>query len=158
MEARPERRKYFRALSRMLELRSLQVPELWQHLDYTHPFAHRPLVEFLMTVPADVLCRPGEPRRLMRSALSDLWPFKLRRRRSKGLFNLPWQEALRPLASALIKSKELHAVERGFVDRANVLSRLQRLSTGLDCNEAQLRNIVLFELWLRNREDSRLFM
>jgi asparagine synthase (glutamine-hydrolysing) len=157
MEARPERRKYFRALSRMLELRSLQVPELWQHLDYTHPFAHRPLVEFLMTVPADVLCRPGEPRRLMRSALSDLWPLKLRRRRSKGLFNLPWQEALRPLAGVLIKSKELHAVERGFVDRANVLSRLQRLSTGLACNEAQLRHIVLFELWLRNREDSRLF-
>lgn len=151
MEARPERRKYFRALSGMLELRSLQVPELWQHLDYTHPFAHRPLVEFLMTVPTDVLCRPGEPRRLMRSALSDLWPVKLRKRRSKGLFNLPWQEALRPLASVLIKSTKLHVVERGFVDRANVLSRLQRLSAGLDCNEAQLRNIVVLELWLRNR-------
>ena len=64
-----------------LELRTLQPPEPLQHLDYTHPFAHRPLVEFLMTVPADVLCRPGEPRRLMRSALSDLWPRKLRERR-----------------------------------------------------------------------------
>ena len=31
----------------------LQTPELLQHLDYTHPFAHRPLVEFLMTVPVD---------------------------------------------------------------------------------------------------------
>jgi asparagine synthase (glutamine-hydrolysing) len=151
MQAPPERRKYFRALSTMLELRGLQVPELWQHLDYTHPFAHRPLVEFLMTVPVDVLCRPGEPRRLMRSALSDLWPLKLRTRRSKGLFNVPWQEALRPIASVLIKSRELHVVERGFVDRAKVLSRLQRLSTGLDCNEAQLRQIVLLELWLRKR-------
>ena len=86
-EAPPERRKYFRSLSSALELRTFQTPEIWQHLDYTHPYAHRPLVEFLITVPVDILCRPGEPRRLMRAALSDLWPLKLRRRRSKGLFN-----------------------------------------------------------------------
>ena len=154
MQAHPERRKYFRALSRMLELRSLQVPELWQHLDYTHPYAHRPLVEFLMTVPADVLCRPGEPRRLMRSTLSDLWPRKLRMRRSKGLFNVPWQEALRPLALSLLRTGKLHLDERGYVNRESVLSRLQRLSVGLDCNEAQLRYIVLLEFWLCNRAEN----
>jgi len=93
MQAPPERRKHFRCLSTMLELRALQPPEPLQHLDYTHPFAHRPMVEFLMAVPPDVLCRPGEPRRLMRSALSDLWPLKLRTRRSKGLFSAPWQKA-----------------------------------------------------------------
>ena len=151
MQAPPERRRYFQALSLMIELRQLQAPEPLQHLDYTHPFAHRPLVEFLMTVPTDVLCRPGEPRRLMRSALSDLWPLKLRARRSKGLFNTPWQEALRPLAGALLHARHLQSVDRGFVDSASVLSRLERLSAGLDCNESQLRNIILLELWLRNR-------
>src|SRR5215813_2984585 len=151
MQAPPERRRYFHALSLMLELRMLQPPEPLQHLEYTHPFAHRPLVEFLMAVPPDVLCRPGEPRRLMRSALSDLWPIKLRTRRSKGVFNAPWQEALRPLARTLLKAGQLHLVERGFVDRAGVLSRLGRLCAGLDCNEHQLRNIILLELWLRNR-------
>jgi len=154
MQAAPERRKYFWSLSMMLELRQLQVPEPLQHLDYTHPFAHRPLVEFLMSVPTEVLCRPGEPRRLMRSGLSDLWPLKLQTRRSKGLFNTPWQEAMRPLAHALLQSRQLHSVERGFVERASVLSRLQRLSAGLDCNESQLRNIILLELWLRNRTQS----
>jgi asparagine synthase (glutamine-hydrolysing) len=153
MQAPPDRRKHFHALSKMSELRILQVPELWQHLDYTHPFAHRPLVEFLMTVPVDVLCRAGEPRRLMRSALSDMWPVKVRMRRSKGLFNLPWQEALAPLANVLIKSRKLHLVERGFVDHASMLSRLQRLSAGLECNEAQLRHIVLLELWLQKRTE-----
>ena len=151
MQAAPERRKYFWSLSMMLELRQLQAPEPLQHLDYTHPFAHRPLVEFLMAVPTEVLCQPGEPRRLMRSALSDLFPLKLRTRRSKGLFNAPWQEAQRPLAHVLLQSRQLHSVERGFVDRASVLSRLQRLSAGLDCNECQLRNFILLELWLRNR-------
>jgi asparagine synthase (glutamine-hydrolysing) len=153
LQSPPERRKYFRSLSTTFELRNLQVPELWQHMDYTHPFAHRPLVEFLMTIPVDVLCGPGEPRRLMRSALLDLWPVKLRMRRSKGVFNLPWHEALIPLAGALASTKELHLVERGFVDRTSLLSRLHGLSAGLDCNESQLRQIVTLELWLRRRAD-----
>jgi asparagine synthase (glutamine-hydrolysing) len=151
MDALPERRKYFRALSSMLELRGLQAPEQWQHVDYTHPFAHRPLVEFLMTIPVDVLCRPGTPRRLMRCALADLWPIKLRKRRSKGLFNAPWHEALQPLAHMLRGTKRLNLVELGFVDRASLLSRLQRLAIGLDCNEFQLRQIVILELWLSKR-------
>lgn len=151
MQASPERRKYFRSLSITLELRTLQTPELWQHLDYTHPFAHRPLVEFLMAVPTSILCQPGEPRKLMRSALSNLWPFKLQKRRSKGLFNAPWQEALQPLANLLFSAKRLNVVDLGFVDRASIHSRLQRLLIGLDCNHSQLRNIVVLELWLRNR-------
>lgn len=151
LQAAPERRKYFYCLSMALELRALQAPEPLKHLEYTHPFGHRPLVEFLMTIPADVLCRPGEPRRLMRSALSDLWPSKVRERRSKGSFNAPWQQASRPLARALLKTKELHLVERGFVDRASLRARLERLCFGLDCNESQLRQIILLELWLRNR-------
>lgn len=152
MQARPERRKYFRALELMRELRSLQRPEAFGQIDYTHPFAHRPLVEFMMTVPPEVLCGPGEPRRLMRRAVSDLWPQKLRERRSKGLFEVPWQESLRPLVSDLLRARELHVVERGFVDRASLQARLERAYAGLDCNHAQLRQIVLLELWLRQRE------
>ena len=156
MKAPPERRKYFRALATMLELRQLRVPELWQHLDYTHPFAHRPLVEFLMCIPLGVLCHTGEPRKLMRAALSDLWPHRLRMRQSKGLFNLPWQESLRPLALFLLNAGNLHVVEHGFVVRENVLSRLRQLSHGLDCNSAQLQNVILLELWLRNRAENRI--
>jgi hypothetical protein len=151
MQAPPEHRRHFQSLSTLLELRILQPPESLQHLDYTHPFAHRPLIEFLMTVPPEVLCRPGEPRRLMRSALSDLWPLKLQRRRSKGLFTSPWQEALRTLARVLLKARQLHLVERGLVDHTSVRSRLERLCAGLDCNESQLRYIILLEFWLRNR-------
>ena len=161
LQAAPERRKYFYCLSMALELRTLQAPESLQHLDYTHPFNHRPLVEFLMTVPAEVLCRPGEPRRLMRAAFSELWPIKVRERRSKGSFNAPWQEATRPLARALLKTKKLHAVERGFVERDSLRTRLERLSLGLDCNEHQLRQIMLLELWLRHHakgEWSRQFL
>jgi asparagine synthase (glutamine-hydrolysing) len=156
MFAPPERRKHFQALTMLLELRLLQAPEPLQHLDYTHPFAHRPLVEFLMTVPADVLCGPGEPRRLMRRALSDLWPAKLRSRRSKGLFNTPWHEALRPLAYDLLKRRQIEVVERGFVDRTSLLTRLERFLVVLDSDETELRQIILLEFWLRQRGLTRL--
>lgn len=155
MQAAPERRKYFRSLSTTLELLTLQTHELWQRLDYTHPFAHRPLVEFLMTVPVEVLCGVGKPRKLMRSALSDLWPVKLRMRRSKGLFDLPWQVALKPLAEALITAREFYLVEGGFLHRGSLLSRLQRCAEGLDCNEPQMKNIIALEMWLRARGNRR---
>jgi hypothetical protein len=115
---------------------------------------HRPLVEFLMTVPSDVLCRPNEPRRLMRSAFSDLLPQKVRERRSKALFNTPWQAALRPVAREMLKVRRLHVVERGYVEQRSIRSRLERLSVGLDCNETQLRQLMLVELWLRNHDEN----
>jgi asparagine synthase (glutamine-hydrolysing) len=154
LEAPPERRKHFRALTIMRELRMLQRPESLRNVDYTHPFAHRPLLEFLMRVPAHVLCRPGEPRRLMRRALGDQWPSKLGRRRSKGLFGSAWVEALRPLALWLRTQSQFEVVERGWIDRASLVSRLARLTQGIDCNIAQLRQIVLLECWLRHHNGS----
>jgi asparagine synthase (glutamine-hydrolysing) len=149
--APPERRKHFLALTMMQDLRTLQVLEPVRHLDYTHPFAHRPLVEFLMSVPPEVLCRPGQPRRLMHRALGDLWPPQLRKRRSKSLFAAPWNEALRPLALAMLNTPCWQVVSRGWVDRGNLTARLHKLLLGLDCNESQLRQILLLEFWLRNR-------
>jgi asparagine synthase (glutamine-hydrolysing) len=152
MHAAPERRKHFLALTVMRDLRTLQPLESIAEFDYTHPFAHRPLVEFVMSVPPDVLCGPGQPRRLMRRALGDLWPPRLRARRSKSLFNAPWIDALRPLARGMLERTHLHVVARGWVDRDSVTSRLHRLIRGLACNEPQLRQIILAEYWLRNRE------
>jgi asparagine synthase (glutamine-hydrolysing) len=151
-DAPPERRKHFRALSLLRELRTLQRPDSLEGLDYTHPFTHRPLVEFLLTVPADVLCQPGRPRLLMRRAFEDLWPPAIRTRRSKSLFGGPWNDALRPMAINLLASPRPLVVERGWIDLAGLTTRLERLICGLECNEPQLRQIILLEYWLRGRE------
>ena len=154
-QAPPERRKHFRALAVLREMRALQMFEPSLDFHYAHPFAHRPLVEFLMSIPADVLCGPGRPRTLMRRALADLWPPRLRARRSKGLFGAPWIEALRPLAASLLRSSSWQVVEHGWIDRASFASRLQKLTRGLDCNEPQLRQIIILECWLRSHAQRR---
>jgi len=45
-------------------------------------------------------------------------------------------------------------VEFGYVDRRSVMERLTRFTQGLDCNASQLRQLILFELWLRNSAHS----
>jgi len=148
-------RRHFRGLMEILELRILQPPEPLEHLYYTHPFAHRPLVQYMLSVPADIVCRPGEPRRLMRRAFRGLWPPELRKRRSKDLFDGVFLESLRPIARSFLKApRQLQVVERGYVDAADLTRRLDRLSNSLECNEPQLRQVILLELWLRGKAQS----
>ncbi len=150
-----DRRRHLRGLMEILELRILQPPEPLEHLYYTHPFAHRPLVQYMMSIPADVVCRPGEPRRLMRRAFRGLWPPELRKRRSKDLFDGVFLESLRPIARSFLKApRQLQVVERGYVDLDDVTRRLDRLSNSLECNEPQLRQVILLELWLRGKTQS----
>jgi len=156
IEARPERRNHYRALMNTLESRQLAPPEPIEHLNYVHPFAHRPLVTFMLSIPVDIACRPGEPRRLMRRAFGGLWPPELRQRRSKDQLDRVFLESLRPLARAFFQpGQPLQVVERGYIDRASLDRRIERLSMSLACNEGQLRQIILLEMWLRQREGRR---
>jgi len=153
--ASPGRRGRFRTLSEMLSGRLLQAPETLQHVSYTHPFAHRPLVEFMLTIPPAVVCRPGEPRRLMRRAFSGLLPPAILKRRSKGTYDCVYRQALVPMAADLLKRPgEIRVVEFGYVDHGSIIDRLTRFTEGLDCNESQLRQLILFEFWLRSSRTS----
>jgi asparagine synthase (glutamine-hydrolysing) len=150
MEARPSRRKHIRGLTEFLELRRLQPPEPLTHLYSTHPYGHRPLVEYMLSIPPEVACGPGEPRRLMRRAFQSFWPPELRGRRSKDSFGGAFLNALRPLIPPLANQvKKLEVVERGYVDPENLKMRLERMAQSLDCNTGQLRHLILLELWLR---------
>jgi hypothetical protein len=150
--APPARRRRFRMLNRILQHRVLQTPDTLRPVALAHPFAHRPLVEFMMAIPPAQVCGPGHPRRLMRRAFSRFLPQAIVNRWSKAAYTRSYREALLPLTAELAANRqELRVVELGYVDRASLIERLTRFSQGLDCNDTQLRQIVLFEFWLRNR-------
>jgi asparagine synthase (glutamine-hydrolysing) len=149
-QALPERRKHFKSVSRILESRFFRPPERLQHLYYTHPYSHRPLVEFLLAIPAHVLCGPDEPRRLMRRAFRELLPPEVVQRRSKASFTGTFLQSVRPAAGMLLeRSRPLLLAEYGYVDTTKVRERLERITQSLSCNEPQLRQIVVLEHWLR---------
>jgi asparagine synthase (glutamine-hydrolysing) len=150
-----ERRKHFKSLSKILESRFFRPPERLQHLYYTHPYFHRPLVEFLLAIPANILCGPGEPRRLHRRAFSELLPANVVQRQSKASFSGTFLQSLRPAARALLEqSRPLLLAEHGYVDHSRVRARLERMTHSLSCGEHQLRQIVLLEHWLRAQPQS----
>lgn len=150
--ALPSRRKRLAALAETLSGRVLQCPEPLGEMSWSHPFVHRPLVEFMMSLPSDIVCRPSQPRRLMRKALSGILPDEVRTRRSKGTYDGAFLSALRPLAVQLLGSvKKMNLVERGWVDAASLENRLKRLLDGLDCDEPQLRHLIMLEYWTRQR-------
>jgi asparagine synthase (glutamine-hydrolysing) len=152
--APPGRRRRFQSAAEFLQSRRLQTPEALEPLSYTHPYAHRPLVEFMLTIPARIVCAPGQPRRLMRRAFAGLLPPAVLNRKSKASYNPVFRSALLPMATALLKTpRKIELVERGLVDRASLLARLEKFRQGLDCNETQLRQVLLFEFWLRKRPD-----
>jgi asparagine synthase (glutamine-hydrolysing) len=148
--APPGRRQIFRSISEMLSARILQVPEPLQHISYAHPYAHRPLVEFMLTIPPSVVCRPGEPRRLMRRAFAGLLPPAVLKRKSKTAYGRAYRGALLPLAVELLRRPaDIRMVEFRYVDYRSFTDRLKRFTEGLDCNESQLRQLILLEFWLR---------
>jgi asparagine synthase (glutamine-hydrolysing) len=150
--ATPSRRSRIFALQRMFASRFFQCPEPLDGLLYSHPYTHRPLLEFLLSIPPHVVCRPGERRRLMRRALKGILPDALLRRRSKGDYGLTFVKALRARASEMAGSPDsMLLVRMGCVDAGSIASRLIRLTRGLPCNEPQLRQLILLELWLRQR-------
>lgn len=151
---RPSHRKRLNVLETLLSSRVLQCPASLAHGRPSHVYLHRPLVEFMMSIPAPITCRPGEPRRLMRRALRGIVPDVVLRRRSKGTYNAAFFAALQPVARLLLNDAgNMRLVRLGLVDVDSVRRRLNQLVAGLECNEPQLRQILLLELWLRRRHE-----
>ena len=109
--------------------------------------------EFMLTIPPGEVCRPGEPRRLMRRAFKHFLPSAILERRSKATYTQVYRQALIPLATQMLSQPEqIRLVTHEYVDGHSVTDRLARFLQGLDCNEPQLRQLLIFEFWLRNRE------
>jgi asparagine synthase (glutamine-hydrolysing) len=137
-------------LAGWLESRRLQAPEPLQHVAYSHPFADRRLVEFMLAIPPEEVVRPGEPRRLMRRAFAGLLPEPVLLRKSKASFGDFYDQCLTPLAQEMLRDpRRLRSVELGYLDRASLVERLGRYLAGTDSNTNQLRIAILVEFWLR---------
>lgn len=122
-------------------------------LDSSHPFVHRPLVEFLQAIPFEQLLRPGENRSLMRRALRDLLPEKIARRKTKGD---PSEGLARALAREVSTMRSLFTDARvcayGFMDSAPLLAAIDRAKNGLERYAGALLFTISLEFWLRSLE------
>jgi asparagine synthase (glutamine-hydrolysing) len=155
--ARPSRRKRIWALNEIRDARGLHCPEPMEQFSVAHPFAHRPLVEFMLKIPPAMVCGPGEPRRLMRRSFSEAVPGFILKRRSKAVYDTVFASSLRSMVRTILEEgvSRMRLVESGYLDSAHVNERLARFLDGLECNDGQLRVLIALEFWMRSQEQRR---
>jgi len=151
-KALPTQQARVDGVSQLLSSRFFQCPEALRGVLYSHPFTHRPLVEFLLATPPAILCRPGEPRRLMRRALRGIVPDRILRRGSKGNYEGLFLQSLRDCAGRLLKAgPQLRLTAMGHARPGEVETRLTELSGGLPCGDLRIHQLIRLELWLARR-------
>lgn len=144
-------RQFVTGLLECSERRVLETPAV-PGITYTHPFSHLPLVQFMLSLPADVVCGPGRPRLLMKRALADILPQRIARRISKGYAApLALRTLRRWIPTDLADVDHFYLVQTGYVDPARLRPSLASVKTGACRHPRNLERILAFERWIRER-------
>jgi asparagine synthase (glutamine-hydrolysing) len=147
----PTRRDYaetIETLSRQMAFSAVR-PKFCQERRY--PYLDQSLVEFLFSIPADQLLRPGQRRSLMRRSLAGLVPNEVLTRPTKAIggriymtaFQNQWQE-LRDLFVMPICS------QLGYVDGCAFLASLHSAKNGNAPHLVRLLRAIALEIWLQD--------
>lgn len=129
--------------------------ECWEEsvYDKTYPFLHRPLVEFLMSIPFEQKLRTTETRSLMRRALKDLLPPNVLNRKCKGIVGETFCRGLAdewPTLKPMLT--DMRVVQRGYVDGKVFRSAIDLARHGRKLETSTLLKTIALEIWLRSLE------
>ncbi len=131
---------------------ALNTPQPPYGLFYSYPFTHRPLVEFLSSIPAEELSAPGEMRSLMRRAFAGLVPSRVLSRTSKGYYSPALARAVRPVAQSMQAIAQLEVVRRGWIDPSRLHDAIRVLIDGGGGTRPEVQRALRLEQWLASRD------
>lgn len=152
----PSERDQSRSLSSTIAGLSTACMSEWLKIDVAHPYLHRPLVEFLQSLPPDQRLRPGETRSLMRRALRDVLPTKVLQRRGKqGPDEALYRAVLREWTTLRQMFSDPLVCKAGYVDQRRLVTALDRARHGAEEYTFKLLITISLELWLRSLENLR---
>jgi len=115
-----------------------------------YPFLDRDLIEFILSIPANQLLRPGERRSLMRRALVGIVPQEILSRRTKQFAARTPILALEKISSQL--HEEFHSpisLHRGYIDPQIFLAKLDEAKEGGKIHLTRMMRTISLEFWLR---------
>jgi asparagine synthase (glutamine-hydrolysing) len=126
----------------------------YQELYVSHPYSHRPLVEFCFAVPISQFLRDGQTRSLMRRALSKVLPAKTRKRVGKGLLDEALLRALRREWDDVSDVRDWQVCQRDFVEPKQLSDSLQQMRLGFMEQAVGLLRLVSLEQWFRSLDSA----
>jgi asparagine synthase (glutamine-hydrolysing) len=122
-------------------------------IEVSHPYLHRPLVEFLQAIPFEQRVRPGETRSLMRRALRDLLPEKiLKRQGKKGPDEALFRAVARQWPQLHPIFKDARVCAGGYIGAKALQTALERVRHGCETHSFALIQTISLEFWLRALE------
>lgn len=146
----PSRRDYARTFVGMTWQLAFFHPHAIGFEEKRYPYLDQTLIEFLSSIPASQLLRPGQRRSLMRRALVDLVPKEILLRRTKGAVARSVLTAFqnsRPELERLFVSPL--SARMGYVKQANLQDCLRAASADVP-QLVRLVKAIYLELWLQS--------
>jgi asparagine synthase (glutamine-hydrolysing) len=150
-DIRPSKRRLGALILAFANEARLNLPNQPPGITFTYPFFHRPLVDFVMSIPGEELSAPGETRSLMRRAFAPFVPRIILGRTSKGYYPPSSARATRAAALGLRPVGRLEVADRGWIDPARLDALIGRVVDGGGQESADLRRVLRLEEWLRLR-------
>jgi asparagine synthase (glutamine-hydrolysing) len=147
---RPSRRAQLFAVDLLFRSVACGYFNEYKDLYVSHPYTHRPLVEFCLAMPLSQFLREGKTRSLMRRALVDVLPTKICRRTSKAGADEAYLRAMQREWASHSDVRRWNVSERGFVDPGRLSGSLDATRLGIRHQNGHLMRLVSMERWLRS--------
>jgi asparagine synthase (glutamine-hydrolysing) len=140
-----------RALVKSLSTGLLANTDIAPSVRTTHPFTHRPLVEFVLAVPQLAFWDPRIVRAGMRRIMTGTLPPTILERTCKGQPAAALTRMVRPLATELAGClDECRLITRGYVERAALRRAIASVLDGSSNRTGFVLTCIQLEVWLRS--------
>ena len=153
----PSRRLYIDALLLMAKKLAKYNSSSPEPEEPRYPYLDQHLVEFILSIPATQLLRPGERRSLMRRSLVGIVPSEILSRKTKQLGT---RTPIVTLAARLEELEGLFAApvssQLGYVNNIAFMQQVNAALNGQVIHVVHLYRTVSLELWLRDLATRRL--
>ncbi|MCI0724143.1 MAG: asparagine synthase-related protein [Acidobacteria bacterium] len=147
----PSRQTYARTWIVVCWQMANRLPPLLGGRETSYPYLDQSLIEFLISVPAGQLLRPGARRSLMRRSLANLLPAEVLSRRTKGVVSRGPMIALQESWAGVEKLLENSLGSRmGYFNGARFQESLISMKHGKPSNLVRLARGLSFELWMQS--------
>lgn len=147
----PSLRRFHWALDCQSLSRTLETPADLEPIRLSHPYTHRPLVEYIAQIPRFQMCAAGKRRDLMRRTFSGLVPGQILSRNSKSGMGYQHQTEARQLIRNLPSPDGWEVVLRGWVEPSALRDIIGRVSQGTLRDWPRLTMVLTIETWLVSR-------
>jgi asparagine synthase (glutamine-hydrolysing) len=124
----------------------------YKKLYVSHPYTHRPLVEFCLSASLSQFLRGGQTRSLMRRALIRVLPEKICKRKGKAGADEAYVRAMQREWTRIGDLRQWQICHRGFVDPSELSASLRSMRLGFQHQSGYLMRLVSMERWLRSLE------